>query len=240
MKKYIDILTEIDENSKKQEAAKTRREQAQQAFNIWYDGLNFKDRKEKKEANPEEAERLTNAISEAEAEESRAHKIAAILNDNARAAFTAENLPAIIEVINKYTGKKIGEKTREKIRAEIETATGCGFWFASDFRSITFYDKTRENRKIYRRAYEYEVTLYISYNKRDQLFDENGKFTGLTLDDLPTYQKYFDDPARAVDKAEAIKKEIEAEAEKINNLIKAYGETIPSTAKHPDRIWIRF
>lgn len=238
MKKYIDILTEIDENSKKQEAAKTRREQAQQAFNIWYDGLNFKARKEKKSANPEEAERLTNAISEAEEEESRANKIAAILNDNARAAFTAENLPAIIEVINKYTGKKIGEKTREKIRAEIETATGCGFWFASDFGSITFYDKTRENCAICWRAYE--TTLYISYSKREQLFDENGKFTGLTLDDLPIYQKYFDDPAGAVDKAEALKKEIEAEAEKINNLIAAYTETTPSTAAHPDRIWIRF
>ena len=234
MKKYIDILKEIDENTKKQEAAKTRREQAQEAFNIWYDSLNFKGRKEKKEANPEEAERLTNAISEAEAEETRTNKIAAILNDNARAAFTAENLPAIIEVINKYTGKKIGEKTREKIRAEIETATGCGFWFASDFGSITFYDKTRGNWRAY------EVTLYISYSKRDQLFDENGKFTGLTLDDLPIYQKYFDDPAGAVGKAEALKKEIEAEAEKINNLIAAYTATTPSTAKHPDRIWIRF
>ena len=234
MKKYIDILKEIDENTKKQEAAKTRREQAQQAFNIWYDGLNFKARKEKKDANPEEAERLINAISEAESEENRVNKIAAILNDNARAAFTAENLPAIIEVINKYTGKKIGEKTREKIRAEIETATGCGFWFASDFGSITFYDKTRGNWR------PYEVTLYISYSKRDQLFDENGKFTGLTLDDLPIYQKYFDDPAGAVDKAEALKKEIEAEAEKINNLIAAYTATTPSTAAHPDRIWIRF
>ena len=238
MKKYIDILTEIDENSKKQEAAKTRREQAQQAFNIWYDGLNFKDRKKKKEANPEEAERLINAISEAEAEETRINKIAAILNDNARAAFTAENLPAIIEVINKYTGKKIGEKTREKICAEIETATGCGFWFASDFGSITFYDKTRENCGICWCAYE--TTLYISYSKRDQLFDENGKFTSLTLDDLPIYQKYFDDPAAAVDKAEALKKEIEAEAEKINNLIAEYTKTTPSTAAHPGRIWIRF
>ena len=47
-----------------------------------------------------------------------------ILKDNARRAFFAESLPVILEILKKYEGKPIGEKTEQKIAAEAEEKIG--------------------------------------------------------------------------------------------------------------------
>lgn len=49
----------------------------------------------------------------------------AILLDNARHAFFAENIKKICDIWNKYEGEKHGEKTRDKICTELYAACGC-------------------------------------------------------------------------------------------------------------------
>lgn len=64
----------------------------------------------------------------ATAEEQKNHRARValeILKDNAKQAHFSENIAKICEIWNKYAGKAHGEKTAEKIRAEIETATGA-------------------------------------------------------------------------------------------------------------------
>lgn len=42
-----------------------------------------------------------------------------IICHNAKVAFFVEYLPKVLDVYNKYAGKRVGEKTKEKIRTEI-------------------------------------------------------------------------------------------------------------------------
>lgn len=43
----------------------------------------------------------------------------AIICHNAKVAFLAEYLPKVLDIYNKYSGKRVGTKTEDKIRAEI-------------------------------------------------------------------------------------------------------------------------
>lgn len=52
----------------------------------------------------------------------------AILRDNARQALVSEVMPAIVEIFNKYAGKRYGEKTKEKINAECKAAVNCAIY----------------------------------------------------------------------------------------------------------------
>lgn len=74
------------------------------------------------------AETLRALEETATAEEQNNHRARValeILKDNAKQAHFAENIAKICEIWNRYAGKTHGEKTAEKIRAEIETATGA-------------------------------------------------------------------------------------------------------------------
>lgn len=75
---------------------------------------------------------LTEASAEERRNEENAIKIA-ILTQNAKRAFFAENIGKICEVWNSYAGKKYGEKTAEKIRAELATETGAGVWICNKY-----------------------------------------------------------------------------------------------------------
>lgn len=83
--------------------------------------------------------------------------------DNARRAYFAEVMPGIIEVFSKYNGKAYGEKTREKIAAEIKTRFNCGCYISSrfSFQTLTVYTLTAEGFTDYNGV---EITLNPVYD----------------------------------------------------------------------------
>jgi hypothetical protein len=66
---------------------------------------------------------------------------AEILKENAMQAFAAQYLAKICEIWNKYEGKPHGEKTADKIRAELNALTGQNIYIGNKYSraSITIY-----------------------------------------------------------------------------------------------------
>ena len=114
-------------------------------------------------------------LTEASAEERRNEKNKikiAILTQNAKRAFFAENIGKICEIWNSYAGKKYGEKTAEKIRDELSTATGAGVWISRKYNEtqINIYLQ-RANGCAILPNNETEINAYIKdYTPTD---DEN-------------------------------------------------------------------
>lgn len=57
----------------------------------------------------------------------------AILRDNARRAYAADVLPAVLAILKKYDGKAYGEKTRDKMRDELKAAKSCAFHISREY-----------------------------------------------------------------------------------------------------------
>ena len=97
--------------------------------------------------------KAANAAAAATAAE-RASNLLTIAAENVRAAWIAEYLPKVCEVLNRYEGKKIGDKTKEKISDELYTATGCRVRvvfpeYGSDYISV-YGDDFPRGLEIYR------------------------------------------------------------------------------------------
>lgn len=81
---------------------------------------------------------------------------------NAEKLYILENMPRVIEIMNKYAGKKCGEKTNLKIQEEIKAA-GIIMYFTFD--TITFCPSSGEYYTVY--------TRYIDGIKQTITDDEN-------------------------------------------------------------------
>lgn len=106
-------------------------------------------------------------------ESERAAIIAAIATENARAAWAAEYLPKICEVLNRYEGKKIGDKTRKKIYDEIFATTD------STRASVIFPEYGSDYIHINHSLFPHGLDIYRGYSADDpkprDFRDESGK-----------------------------------------------------------------
>lgn len=154
---------------------------------------------------------LTEASAEERRNEENKIKIA-ILTQNAKRAFFAENIGKICEIWNSYAGKKYGEKTAEKIRDELSTATGAGVWISNKYNEtqINIYLQ-RANGCAILPNNETEINAYIKdYTPTD---DENkikpldaGAFVvywcGAYVDDIDEHTRNFYEAREALKVAE--------------------------------------
>lgn len=136
MKKYVEILTEIKKaRATITDTAKTEKELDRLAFKEAY-----------KNGNPEDLEQARTTYKAAEAryiKELEKNDIAKIkieiLKDNAKQALAAELMPTICDIWNRYEGKPHGEKTADKIRDELKTATGHYISIGNRWRDARIY-----------------------------------------------------------------------------------------------------
>jgi hypothetical protein len=121
MKKYVDILNEIKKTRASiTDTAKNEKELDRiAARDAWKNGT--EEEREAAKAKYKEAE--ARYIKELEKNDTAKLKIE-VLKDNAAQAFITENIDNICDIWNKYEGKPHGEKTADKIRAELKAATG--------------------------------------------------------------------------------------------------------------------
>ena len=167
------------------------------------------------------ADRIMRKWEEQRAEVAKLEKIAFILRHNYRAILAAQVLPAFLEILQKYDGKKAGEKTREKISEEMRTACGCSLWFERSILSQK--SDTAHIGDFIRRE---QIDIYTK--NRAAIIDEQNTIHGnFTADDLRVYTgEYIDNPAQRLEEiekaratVEEIKKQYNEAAEKCNNLL---------------------
>lgn len=167
------------------------------------------------------AERIMRKWEEQRAEVAKLEKIALILRHNYRAILAAQALPAFVELLKKYDGKKAGEKTREKISEEMRTACGCSLWFERNYNSQK--SETAHICDFIRRE---QIDIYTK--NRAAIIDEentiNGKLTAEAL--RADIGEYIENPAQRLEEiekaratVEEIKKQYNEAAQKYNTLI---------------------
>ena len=93
-----------------------------------------------------------------------------VLKHNMKCALFEEVIPVLIEILDKYENKPIGEKTKDKIYEEFKQRTGCGMYFkeypCSDY--ICFYPLTDGFRKFY----DLDITLYFKFKVDEKINNE--------------------------------------------------------------------
>jgi hypothetical protein len=170
MKKFNEILQEI-EQAKHEHSTKAG--DALSAFYKEFDTLGrFTARKNGDADFLSREKKLLNKASAEERKNEESKIKIAILTQNAKRAFFAENIGKICEIWNRYAGKKYGEKTADKIRDELRTATGAGVWISRNYNEtkITIYLQ-RANGCAVLPNNETEINAYIKdYTPTD---DEN-------------------------------------------------------------------
>lgn len=147
---------------------------------------------------------------------SRLKNISLILRHNYRIALAARVLPAFVEILKKYNGKKAGEKTREKMRDEMMTACGCSVWFE---RSILSQKSQQANiSEIIRGAWHGEKIEIYTKNGANIIDEQNNINGNLTADDLRIYTgEYIDNPAARLDEINKAAEAVEAARQAFND-----------------------
>jgi hypothetical protein len=122
---------------------------------------------------------------------------------NAAYYITTEVLPAAAEIWNAHTGKRIGEKTRDKIRAEARELAYAAkldyIIFYNDYISIRFSYKSKicydfnGNPDGSGEAY-FSIDYYIDGNgERLKLYDESGRAAKINLNGVKIYSDFITD-----------------------------------------------
>lgn len=160
------------------------------------------------------------------------------LTSNYRAAVYNEIMPDIINVLNKYTGKKIGPKTREKINNELCEISEHRIYiynqseYTSDHKIVIYL-----NREINISYPCNEIEIYFKFDdenkKRYDFIDENGKaikFTG-EIFLAPYKNKYYDDIKKAVNDYYKYLNDINKMQNELDALKSEYNAFIPANIK---------
>lgn len=137
-----------------------------------------------------------------------------IIRHNAECVFLTEILPAVLDVYNKYAGKRVGEKTRDKIRAAVKEVLG------DDEKHISVYiDSDGVNYSILNSAWKRAYFCYNTETKKSySMWDADGKMNKLESFMFHLYKgEYIEDSEKyiAMKREQANKiKELSIEIEK--------------------------
>ena len=106
-----------------------------------------------------------------------------ILKNNLKQVLFAEVTPIILETLQKYKGKPLGEKTKEKIQKELKEKTGC---YISIGRSEIKVSKRTESFHE-----ECNFTIYTKYvDGKDNYFLIDNKIQAVTEEDFGLCGEY--------------------------------------------------
>lgn len=154
-----------------------------------------------------------------------------ILKDNIRMAYFTETMPKVLEVLKKYEGKPIGEKTEAKIREEL-SKQGIYFsihiepYYRSDSICIMPVDRP------YMFSYD-DMTVYTKHdggNKRPMLGGAQGN--RLIVYDIDMYylnwcSDYVDDYMFRANSILYRYKELKEQREKLEQEYKSFNDLLP-------------
>lgn len=110
-----------------------------------------------------------------------------INHDNKRRKLYEEVMPVIIEILNKYDGKRYGEKTREKMNDDLKEKCNCHFYLNNSHSEDIFIAPLNAEgfSGIDFKCNDFEV--YVKHeirSTRRPLDEENKIHGGFTVDDF--------------------------------------------------------
>lgn len=164
----------------------------------------------------------------------RLKNISLILRHNYRVALAARVLPAFVEILKKYNGKKAGEKTLAKFRDELTKAASVSIYFE---RGILSQKSTHASIYEIIDGFRGGETIDI-YTKSDAEFiNDNNEFCAPCLSDLqPLYLSYIDNPEKRLNEIEQAAAEVKRIAAEYNAAADAYNALTVDGFEHIRRI----
>ena len=213
MKKFIEILKDVNKTSQK---IKEVEEKTKELQNTYLNIVSLKERHEKRKTVEDDLIRL-------EEKKKDLQITIKILNSNAKIALYNETMPKVLEVLAKYKGKPYGPKTEEKIKDEIKEKTNCSFYISTRYCSQSYHIVPLE----FSNNYNIECGTKCIDGKQKKLLEEN-KIQVIEFNDFTLYytsKEYIDNiPKRIKELKKLYKKAYEKQQElaeicsKYNNL----------------------
>lgn len=215
MKKFEEVKAVIEELRAEAKKVKEEIDKVQGAEKSFLDNNRLIDIKTDEELNRAFHD-FKETIDNLYIKESHIERLIKVWNNNAAASFWYGKIDQAIDIINKYAGKKIGEKTNEKIDKELETLQ-INVRFSSN--KILFYAGILryEHREIY---------VYKKHECGINFFDENNKLLPINKDDLLQYGKFFEDyidnPEEYINKKLEVFTELKKQLDELQRKISDY------------------
>ena len=181
MKKFAEILKDVNKTYKKIKEVEEKTEELQ---NTYLNIMNLKERHEKRKD-------VENDLVRLEEKKKDLQITIKILNSNAKIALFNEAMPIVLEVLTKYKNKPYGPKTEEKIKDEIKEKTNCSFYISTRYSSQSYHIIPLE---FSNNNYNIECGTKCIDGKQKKLLDEN-KIQVLNFNDLTLYytsKEYID------------------------------------------------
>ena len=162
-------------------------------------------------------------------------KVGRILQSNYKSVLAAQVLPVLWDLLQKYKGKKAGEKTLAKFRDELTKAAGVSVYFE---RGI--FSQKSTHAEIYEiiDGYRGGESLDIYTKNGAGFINENNEFCGLYANDFQTgyIPDYIDDPEKRIDEIEKAAAEVKRIAAEYNAAADAYNALTVDGFEHIRRI----
>ena len=147
-------------------------------------------------------------------------QVGQILKNNYRAIFAAQVMPIISTLLQKYHGKKAGEKTLAKFRDELTKAASVSIYFE---RGILSQKSTHASIYEIIDGFRGGETIDIYTKSGAGFINENNEFCALCSSDLqPLYLSYIDNPEKRLDEIEQAAAEVKRIAAEYNAAADAY------------------
>lgn len=162
-------------------------------------------------------------------------KVGYILRSNYKTTLAAQVLPVLWDLLQKYKGKKAGEKTLAKFRDELTKAAGVSVYFE---RGIFSQKSTHASIYEIIDGYRGGETFDIYTKNGAGLINENNEFCGLYESDFQSgyIADYIDDPEKRIDEIEQAAAEVKRIAAEYNAADDAYNALTVDGFEHISRI----
>jgi len=239
MKKHTIIRQEINDNGKKiqelQELIEGKNQNQVMLIKAYAKEHNCSPMQAKKEMKKLDntLEEIQNEIIQLYAEEERLEQINVVLVSNYRYAVYKTVMPVICEVMNKYLGKRVGEKTTDKIRNEVYEKTGFRFYWSHAYSTYKINIGLGAGF-----SYHNDIVLYVTWNNVE--YNHPGFFEEeLTEDKVRFYDNYIEDVENYVNEMKEERSKLKQAMENLNSMIDKYNEKTVGNMHHYSRYYDR-
>lgn len=224
MKKFEEIVNEIKVLSGEIQTTKNLIEKENNRFNFHTSGMSIKEFKKFFEEHKEEREESERVLVTLYNEETRQKLKKKVLYHNAQTSIFFEVLPVIIEVWNKYEGKRYGEKTSEKIRDEICERTNFRIY-------LTGYknDTIVINHKDYWHGHSYEVKAHLKIDKNMLI---NNVIQNISMDDFMTNKIYVENVDVYIEELIKLYNETQTKKRELEEMYSKFNKMAVGDIKH--------
>lgn len=178
MKKYTEVLAQIEKTTKEMKHANQETKNAIDSYTSIFENLSLKE-KVKKRKEPEIIamhEEYLKTVEKWEKIEIDCKVKIALLKNNAKFALMNDVVNVVVDAFNKFSGKPYGEKTKEKISNEVKEKVNCGAYIYNNIIHVYIMNYVG-------REYDLEIGMKNYSNK----FLINNKLQKFTRNDLKLY-----------------------------------------------------